>query len=439
MMEEAIRVEELSKLYSIRGPRERYRTLRDKLSESIATPFKRLRSGRNGNLAPAEVHWALKNVGFEVKPGESVGIIGRNGAGKSTLLKVLCRITEPTFGCAYIRGRVGALLEVGAGFHQELTGRENVFLNSAILGMKRKEIERKMEEIIGFSELEKFIDTPVKHYSSGMYMRLAFAVAAHLEPEILLVDEVLAVGDAAFQKKCLGKMENVANEGRTVLFVSHNMGAVKGLCERAIWLDEGSIKADGDVDEVVKAYLNTLIDNSFTYYNDMYGFRIEEVVLRNQDGERTLNFRPGDELTVEIWFNTRKKIVSPYFWIAIQGVRGRCFAANMLLDGNRPQVLEGRGCLKCRFMSLPLLPQSFSVVMAMRDSNGKDAIVPPQDVASFNVNANLEDYGFYGERIHALAPKSSPVIIPYEWIMPDGSAVQIDLRSQNQTRSIKVG
>jgi lipopolysaccharide transport system ATP-binding protein len=201
--------------------------------------------------------WALKDVSFEVKRGEVVGIIGRNGAGKSTLLKILSRITEPTEGYADIIGRVGSLLEVGTGFHPELTGRENIYLNGSILGMKRAEIERRFDEIVAFAEIERFIDTPVKYYSSGMYVRLAFAVAAHLEPEILLVDEVLAVGDAAFQKKCLGKMQEVGREGRTILFVSHNMTAVQNLCQRCVWLDSGRTSEDGPSGQVISSYLKT--------------------------------------------------------------------------------------------------------------------------------------------------------------------------------------
>jgi len=209
-------------------------------------------------LAAGEANalWALRDVSFKVKRGEVLGVIGRNGAGKSTLLKILTRITEPTSGRAVMRGRVASLLEVGTGFHPELTGRENVYLNGAILGMKRVETARKFDEIVAFAEVEKFIDTPVKRYSSGMYVRLAFAVAAHLEPEILLVDEVLAVGDAGFQEKCLGKMKDVADTGRTVLFVSHNMGAINGLCQRAILLDAGALVADGATGDVVHQYLS---------------------------------------------------------------------------------------------------------------------------------------------------------------------------------------
>ena len=216
---------------------------------------RRFRSSAESDRGTADEFWALKDVSFEVQPGEVIGIIGRNGAGKSTLLKVLSRITEPSEGWIEMRGRVGSLLEVGTGFHPELTGRENIYLNGAILGMSRREIARKFDEIIAFAEIEKFLDTPVKRYSSGMFVRLAFAVASHLEPEILIVDEVLAVGDAAFQKKCLGKMDKVSRTGRTVLFVSHNMAAIKALCHRAILFDAGRVDHDGCVDDAVNRYL----------------------------------------------------------------------------------------------------------------------------------------------------------------------------------------
>jgi lipopolysaccharide transport system ATP-binding protein len=255
----AIRVEHLSKQYRIGKKQERYYTLRDTIADAFTAPLRWVRSRRNGgspNGGEEDTIWALKDVSFEVKHGEVVGIIGRNGAGKSTLLKILSRITEPTEGRVEIHGRVASLLEVGTGFHPELTGRENIYLNGAILGMSKAEIDRKFDEIVEFAEIEKFIDTPVKRYSSGMYVRLAFAVAAHLEPEILLVDEVLAVGDAAFQKKCLGKMGDVAKAGRTVLFVSHNMAAVEGLCERAVLLDQGRVELSGDPATVIAAYLS---------------------------------------------------------------------------------------------------------------------------------------------------------------------------------------
>ena len=253
-MRPIIKVESLGKQYNIGGQRAPYSTLRDSITEALRAPGGWLR--RNGNRKE-ETIWALQDVSFAVKPGEVVGVIGRNGAGKSTLLKLLSRITEPTIGQINLYGRVGSLLEVGTGFHPELSGRENVYLNGAILGMKRGEIDRKFDEIVAFAEIEKFIDMPVKHYSSGMYMRLAFAVAAHLEPEILLVDEVLAVGDANFQKKCLGKMREVGIEGRTVLFISHNMTALRSLCDRALWLDSGRLKDDGCKSDVIAKYLQT--------------------------------------------------------------------------------------------------------------------------------------------------------------------------------------
>jgi lipopolysaccharide transport system ATP-binding protein len=251
-MKPVIRVENLSKQYRIGAPQEAYATLRDKIAGAVRSPLNIFR--RNGHAIDNTI-WALRDVGFEVRPGELVGIIGRNGAGKSTLLRVLSGITEPTTGEVDLYGRVGSLLEVGTGFHPELTGRENIYLNGSILGMKRKEIGRKFDEIVAFAEVEKFIDTPVKRYSSGMYVRLAFAVAAHLEPEILIVDEVLAVGDTAFQRKCLGKMQDVGKQGRTVVFVSHNMPAITRLCPRTILIDGGRVTADGPSHEVVGTYL----------------------------------------------------------------------------------------------------------------------------------------------------------------------------------------
>ena len=257
MSDVAIRVEGVGKRYRI-GRREAYKTLRDTLAEAAAGPLRAVRSlaGRNGHRrAEGESFWALRDVSFEVKRGEVVGVIGRNGAGKSTLLKILSRITEPTEGYVDILGRVGSLLEVGTGFHPELTGRENIFLNGAILGMSRADIQRRFDDIVTFAEIEKFIDTPVKRYSSGMYLRLAFAVAAHLEPDILLVDEVLAVGDAAFQKKCLGKMKDVTARGRTVLLVSHNMTAIRSLSSHVALLSGGRLQMYGDRDECISAYL----------------------------------------------------------------------------------------------------------------------------------------------------------------------------------------
>jgi lipopolysaccharide transport system ATP-binding protein len=260
MNELSIHVEHLGKQYRIGSLQPRYRTLRESIGSVVRAPFRRAASLMHGDAYGAsemkETIWALKDLTFDVHAGESVGIIGRNGAGKSTLLKILSRITEPTEGRARIYGRVGSLLEVGTGFHPELTGRENIYLNGAIIGMRHLEIDQRFDEIVAFAEIEQFLDTPVKHYSSGMYTRLAFSVAAHLEPEILLVDEVLAVGDAQFQNKCLGKMSSVVSQGRTVLFVSHNMNAIEQLCQRCIYLDRGRmVDFSSDVRSVIKNYL----------------------------------------------------------------------------------------------------------------------------------------------------------------------------------------
>ena len=253
-----IHAEGLGKKYVIGRSRERYTTLRDVIGSSARTVARSIMRGRSIFAADAtEQFWALRDINFEIKRGEVVGIIGRNGAGKSTLLKILSRITEPTEGRVTVKGRIASLLEVGTGFHNELTGRENIYLNGAILGMRRAEIRRKFDEIVAFSEIEKFLDTPVKRYSSGMYVRLAFAVAAHLEPEILLVDEVLAVGDAEFQRKSLGKMSDVAKGGRTVLFVSHNLAAVRRLCSNAFLLEGGKVAFGGEVDAALTAYEKT--------------------------------------------------------------------------------------------------------------------------------------------------------------------------------------
>lgn len=266
-MTTVIRVENLGKKYRIQHQqRERYTALRDVIAHRAKSLFRSKSPAPNPQSPSQEDFWALKDVSFEIKQGDIVGIIGRNGAGKSTLLKVLSRITEPTTGRVAIKGRIASLLEVGTGFHPELTGRENIYLNGAILGMSRAEVARKFDEIVDFAEIEKFLDTPVKRYSSGMYMRLAFAVAAHLEPEILVVDEVLAVGDAKFQKKCLGKMGEVAKQGRTILFVSHNMLAVKKLCPIALMLKNGELASSGESQVIINRYLSDETASHFSVF-----------------------------------------------------------------------------------------------------------------------------------------------------------------------------
>jgi lipopolysaccharide transport system ATP-binding protein len=301
----AIRTENLAKQYRIGMRRRAYHlTLRDALVVAARKPIQWI----TGQRQPEQnTIWALDSVSFEINHGESVGIIGRNGAGKSTLLKILSRITRPTRGSADIYGRVGSLLEVGTGFHPELTGRENIYLNGAILGMRRKEIERKFDEIVAFSEIEEFLETPVKHYSSGMYVRLAFAVAAHLEPEILVVDEVLSVGDAEFQKKSLSKMNSVTKSGRTVIFISHNMVAVHQLCKRALLMDKGKVIVDGQVDDVINAY-NNFQDPSSVHgdgeTDNLQGTKpfapklVKRIILSDETGKKMTRFRMGGPMKV---------------------------------------------------------------------------------------------------------------------------------------------
>lgn len=422
----AIAIENLGKRYTIDHRRANGDAMRHAIEGAIRSPIAWLRSGRQQKMQHVDF-WALQDVSFQIDQGEVVGIIGSNGAGKSTLLKILSRITIPTEGRIRINGRSSSLLEVGTGFHQDLTGRENIFLNGAILGMTRAEISRKFDEIVEFSGVEEFLDTPVKRYSSGMYVRLAFAVAAHLEPEILIVDEVLAVGDAAFQKKCLGKMGSFAETGRTVLFVSHNAEAVRTLCQRCVWLKGGRMHKDGKADEIVEAYLNSSTSKvSFSNANPDYGLTIQRVVLKNDCGEETSDFRPGESLIVEINYEAEKRLEKPYITLGVQGVNGSCFTANMVLDGHRPEVLTGSGKLACRFESLPLFPQKYSVKMSVRTGDLNDTILTYQDVAVFSVAGDLAEYGFRGEFL-SRAAQSTPVVVPYEWYLPDGTTAAVSL------------
>lgn len=311
MADVAIRVSGLSKLYQIGAAADKAVSFPEAVQRFLTAPFRRDRP------SATEDHWALKDVNFEIRRGEAVGIVGRNGAGKSTLLKILSRITEPTSGEIELRGRVASLLEVGTGFHPELTGRENIFLNGAVLGMRNREIQRKFDDIVAFAEIEKFLDTPVKRYSSGMYVRLAFAVAAHLEPEILVVDEVLAVGDAAFQKKCLGKMEHVAHQGRTVLFVSHNMSVVRQLCTRGVLLKQGSVARIGSIDDVIHDYLEEaeLSDEVvLPLPRDPGTAYFTRFRLLNQQGDPCSRFAHSQDIVTEIEYTVRETLSADHLW-----------------------------------------------------------------------------------------------------------------------------
>ena len=395
MSEVAIAAENLSKRYVIkhtvgREGRSRYAALRDVMGAELLNIARkgiaiarRRNAPRNGKI---EEFWALKDVNFEVRRGEVLGIIGRNGAGKSTLLKILSRITEPTKGRIQLRGRVGSLLEVGTGFHPELTGRENIFLNGAILGMTRREITKKFDEIVAFAGVERFLDTPVKHYSSGMYVRLAFAVAAHLEPDILVVDEVLAVGDAQFQQKCLGKINEVSRrEGRTVLFVSHNMGVIQKLCPTSIWLDRGSIRQYGSTDTVIRSYLSqgTLNRDRIVELERLPRPRFggNEFRLIAVEWLCDLPLRYGEEVKARILFQTRTPVENVAIWLGICDLGGIQILTydSDLCDLYRPNLpRSGVYAVDFEIDALPLHPDTYSldIFCGARDVSGRFDFVP---------------------------------------------------------------
>ena len=373
MSDTVIRVENLGKKYIIGRNREaeRYTALRDVIANGAKELVGRFKhpAGFKSQRPASEEFWALKDVSFEIKQGDRVGIIGRNGAGKSTLLKVLSRITEPTTGNIYIKGRVASLLEVGTGFHPELTGRENIHLNGAILGMGRKEIQHKFDEIVAFAEVEKFLDTPVKRYSSGMYVRLAFAVAAHLEPEVLIVDEVLAVGDAQFQKKCLGKMEDVGKDGRTVVFVSHQIASVEKLCNRGILINNGRINYLGNQSQTIAQYLATSSDESTSLANrkDRRGngsFKVLEIDFRDTEGNLLESSQSGQTVDVNLHFSCRENISFDRLTasISVKTQLGTpVFLQHNRLTGEDFGTVRKDGVITCRIKRLPLPPSHYQI------------------------------------------------------------------------------
>jgi len=383
-----LRVDGLGKFYRI-GRRDRYRTLRDSLSSLVLDGLhgalgddRQMDSDRiKGAVRRDEYICALAKISFEVRQGEVLGIIGPNGAGKTTLLKILSRITEPTEGHAEIHGRVGSLLEVGTGFHPELTGRENIYLNGAILGMKRSEIARKFDEIVTFAGVQKFIDTPVKRYSSGMYVRLAFAVAAHLDPEILLVDEVLAVGDAAFQEKCLGKISQVVAGGRTVLFVSHNMAAVRNLCSRALYLNGGQMEAEGVTDEVIGKYLTGTFTTEARFSTelaervDRYGSgRVRAVKFEAkgpENGDSRLQTGSDVEFTVTYESGAEGSLVNLLVAIGVRDAQGNnVFLCSTGMYQSHFHNVPPRGKAICKVKNLPLIPGEYWITVMLKDDQG---------------------------------------------------------------------
>jgi lipopolysaccharide transport system ATP-binding protein len=378
-MDTVIQVESLGKKYLIRHEVLRYATLRDTLAQSVRTAGRRLWPGAGEIAVSREEFWALRDVSFQVRQGDRLGIIGRNGAGKSTLLKIISRITEPTTGRIKIRGRVASLLEVGTGFHLELTGRENIFLNGAVLGMSKGEIKKKFDEIVDFAEVEKFLDTPVKRYSSGMYVRLAFAVAAHLEPEILIVDEVLAVGDSRFQKKCLGKMAEVGREGRTILFVSHNMAAVSNLCNRACLLAKGSLQVSGSSSEVIRQYLQSQGDAG-TACQLFAGesapgdsqVRLRAVRVKGEDGRTRALYNLDESIDLEIEFSVLEPI-NGYHTIVdvytIDGVHAFRTSTQYRQDCREGSYRPGTYVARCRIPSFVLNTGTFYLNVMGKSAN----------------------------------------------------------------------
>lgn len=402
MSDTVIRVENLAKMYVLGHQEEgvySYKTVRGAMTnaaKSLAGAFNP-RTKKEASVSRDEF-WALKDVSFEIKQGDRVGIIGRNGAGKSTLLKILSRITEPTRGTIRIKGRVASLLEVGTGFHPELTGRENIFLNGAILGMGKVEIQRKFDEIVAFAEVEKFLDTPVKRYSSGMYVRLAFAVAAHLEPELLIVDEVLAVGDAKFQKKCLGKMEDVGKEGRTVLFVSHNMATINTLCKRAVWLVGGCVQCDGEAEYVTSKYLTYGVERTgeavINSSNSSQRFGFKRITLLNPEGNITSVFSVRERIKIYLEYNTTQIIqglevslqVSNYFGVIIFSSHRSLSIPDKVSIGNHISEIE--------IPALFLVPGTYSVEIAAHIPN-VEFVDRHQSILSFEIEETGSHMAIY--------------------------------------------
>ncbi len=403
----AIRAGNLSKRYNITMGKRRHDTLRDQIADGLKSLFRRNRRSSLGENA----FWALKDVSFEIKEGEVVGIIGQNGAGKSTLLKVLSQIVVPTYGQAQIYGRVGSLLEVGTGFHPELTGRENIFLNGAIIGMKKEEIRRQFDAIVEFAEVEKFLDVPVKRYSSGMYVRLAFAVAAHLQPEIMFVDEVLAVGDAAFQKKCLGKMGDVAKGGRTVLFVSHNMTAVNSLCDRVLWLDRGTIVEDGPTTPIVTRYMEKSLkgmDSSEESWDDITTapgndiVRFHGVRVRRQDGRLSdpLTMQTPFQVEIECWnlVDNTQLHVTLHLYTA-EGIIA--FTTGGLPERPMPAGLFRSVC----YVPGDLLNSGLHRIVVLIVKNTNSVIYRHESGASINIlDLNHRDFAYFGREPGVVQP-----------------------------------
>jgi len=369
--------------------------------------------------------WALRDIDFKVEQGDVLGIIGKNGAGKSTLLKILSKVTTPTTGTIKARGRIASLLEVGTGFHPEMTGRENIYMNGAIMGMTKTEITRKLDEIVDFAGVERYIDTPVKRYSSGMMVRLGFAVAAHLDPEILVVDEVLAVGDAEFQKKAIGKMQDVSRgEGRTVLFVSHNMASIRSLCQSGVVLSDGMVSYIGSVEESIALYFKeSKIAGIYNSPNDKV---VLSKVIIGDTTQETTAIKYGDTLEVSLYMHAAQKIEKPCFWLGVAAKGGSLWAANSLIDGRRLPSVEGDFVLTYRFPKIHLLSQEYYLTLGGRTQNGEEALFQSMEIGSFNVISAAADIGLNGPLAERLIPVSSPILRQYEVLLNQKSIIKFD-------------
>ncbi|TGK09955.1 ABC transporter ATP-binding protein [Leptospira fletcheri] len=362
--------------------------------------------------------WALQNINMEIEKGDRVGIIGRNGAGKSTFLKLLSRITAPTLGEIKVRGRITSLLEVGTGFHPELSGRENIYLNGAILGMSKNETKSKIEEIIDFAEIGQFIDTPVKRYSSGMYVRLAFSVAVHLQSEILILDEILAVGDTKFQKKCMQKISEVGGQGRTILFVSHNLNSILVLCNKVAHLRAGKLVEFGETQLVVNNYLDSLADSQLeSIIRSFDGNLIIKRVRFMDSKEKIQNIFPMlSDLCVEISYEALADLGTITFSVGVSGASGSLFMGSMLYDASRPNIKKGSGTLRCIFKKMPLMPgQMYSVFLAIRGIDYETPLTGTIDVGSFAVEGDLASIRYDGPLAKQTAKVSGPIIMDYKW------------------------
>jgi lipopolysaccharide transport system ATP-binding protein len=413
-MRHSIQVTNLSKKYRL-GQRNAENMLRGVLSNALQ--FSRFKKKGKDKII-----WALKDVSFEVEKGEVVGIIGRNGAGKSTLLKVLSKITYPTDGNIDVNGRVASLLEVGTGFHEELTGRENIYLNGSILGMKKKEIDQRMDMIVAFSGVENFLDTPIKRYSSGMRLRLGFAVAAHLDPDVLLVDEVLAVGDAGFQKKCLTAMKDLRSGGRTVLFVSHNMAAIENFCERVIWIDNGRIKEDGSGSSVIRKYMSTFgaYNGSTVSLRDLSDrrgngdARFTGLSFLDESGMQKNSIKSGDSLVIRLYYECRNPVRSPHFGLSVQSDLGTLVTLTSTWHlGKEIPVLNGEGHIDLAIEFLNLNPSRYYLSLLLRSAGGNERDLD-YDILENCIALDIEPSNYYASG-RGIDSKFGLIFLPCRW------------------------